>query len=238
MARTRSVTTLAMLVVCMQLPAAWALDAQTITSTQLVAVATRALQLRLEGPSPATLQVIGRPDAVTLPAGVVRLQAQPITGKLPRARVGVAVCVYLGTRCAQTAVVWFAVTDIRRVETYAARAPWHAKGSTLHLQLAEVDIASLNGPPTTAPPDLHHERLRHAVNAGDAVLHSDFEPIPDVDAQQRVRVSVVEGAVHIHAMGTALAAGMKGAEVPVVLAGQDKPFDAIVTGQGAVDVQQ
>lgn len=211
---------------------------QSIAGARVIAVAEAALCTQLGAAcTRTTLRVIGRPDRILLPAGDLRLAADPVAGLLPRARVSVPVRLLVNGHDVQTADVWFAVSVFRTVETYAADAPRGTPATALTWRRASVDVAATAGTPFTEPPTLAGERLRRAVRAGQPVTPQDFEPIPDVDARQRVRVTVTYGAIHIDAVGTALAAGMKGATVPVVLAGAHASFQAQITGKGVVDLE-
>lgn len=220
-------------------PAASATDVrvQSIAGARLVAVAEQKVAARLGPPyTHVSVRVIGRPGRITLPPGPVHLEAGAIVGPWPRARVSVPVRIIVAGRCVQTAAVWFAVKAFETVETYAAAATRGTPAAALTLQRVSVDVASI-GAPLMDGSALKGLRLHQAVQAGQPVTRGDFESIPDVDVQQRVRVRVTYGAIHIDAVGTALAAGMKGTTVPVVLTDGHEPFRAEITGKGVVDLE-
>ena len=211
---------------------------QTIAGARVVAVAAKAVNTRLGPPyTHVSVRTIGRPGDLMLPPGPVQLVAGAIQGPWPRARVCVRVSVVLAGRRVQTAVVWFAVKAFEPANTFGTAAPRDTPATALTLRREPVDVARADAPPLVNVAALQGLRLRHAVRAGQLVTLRDFEPIPDVDDQQRVRVDVTYGPIHIDAIGTALAAGMKGASVPVILTGGHTPFRAEITGKGVVALE-
>lgn len=211
---------------------------QTISSAQLVAVATAAVKTHLgTAYTRVSLRVIGRPGALTVPWGTTTLKAGPLVGPWPRARVCVPVRVLLAGHAPQSAAVWFALKAYAPTLTFSAAATRGTPAAALTLRHAIVNVAHASAPPLMNLEALKGMQLRRAVRAAQIVTLRDFEPIPDVGAQQRVRILVTYGAIHIDATGTALASGMKGATVPIILAGGHRPFRAEITGKGVVAIE-
>lgn len=211
---------------------------QTVSSAQLVAAATAAVKAHLGSAyTRVSLRVIGRPGALTVPWGTTTLKAGPLVGPWPRARVCVPVRILLADHASQSAAVWFALKAYAPALTFGAAATRGTPAAVLTLRAAVVDVARASAPPLASPGAVKGMQLRRTVRAGQIVTLRDFEPIPDVGAQQRVRVLVTYGAIHIDATGTALASGMKGATVPIILAGGHRSFWAEITGKGVVAIE-
>lgn len=211
---------------------------QTISSAQLVAVASAAVKARLgTAYSRVSLHVIGQPGALILPSGAATIQAGALVGPWPRSRICVPVRVLLAGHASQSAAVWFALKAYAPALTFSAAATRGTPAAALTLRPAVVDVARAGASPLESLGAVKGMQLRRAVRAGQTATLHDFEAIPDVGAQQRVRILVTYGAVHIDATGTALASGMKGATVPVILAGGHRPFRAEITGKGVVAIE-
>ncbi|MFC4527567.1 flagellar basal body P-ring formation protein FlgA [Dyella halodurans] len=211
---------------------------QEVAASRLVGAAQDALRGHLPSTGEASLAPIGTPEDVRVPAGVVSLQVHPISGRWPRPRVGVPVDVLVDGRVMRSATVWFAVSIQDKVLTYGEHAPIGVLASALRIQSTEVDVAALQEEPIDAPTELAGMRLRKPVQAGAAVLWSDFEKIPDVDRQEKVRVLASYGDIHLATRGVANEMGNTGDVVPVLVEGADEPVRARVTDKGVVEVVQ
>lgn len=211
------------------------LHTQTITTARLVEAARN--MLPAAGPDLAvTARVLGRPDDAIVPAGTVRLQAQPVAGRWPRARVAVSVSVFVNEQAVRSETIWFAVRALRPAWVYAKDAPAGTAMSKLKLHKSTVDVAKAEGQPVDAAIALKGSRLKRGVHAGWPVLKGDFEPIPDVDKQSQVIVHVRYGSIRMETLGRALNVGDVGDVVPVLVEGAVSPVLARVTGKGVVDV--
>lgn len=210
---------------------------QRIPSRQIVEAAREALGRQSAMASAgATLEVIGAPQDVDVPAGTLGLVPHAVTGRWPRPRVGVPVDIRVGGRTARVATVWFAVSMPGEVETFAAATPAGTRAEDIRFEPGTSDLARLEATPVTDPSTLHDMRLRRGVREGDAATLADFEPVPDVDRRQPVRVDVAMGAVRLHAHGVAQGAGDRGEVVAVLVDGAEAPVKARIVDRGVVEV--
>lgn len=212
---------------------------QRIGAVRIVAAARAQVDARLGADAAkAQVSVVGAPEDVTVPPGKVRLDAGPLAGRWPRARVGVPVSIAIDGRVVRTATVWFALSVHRDALAYAADAAAGTPATALSVVPRDADVARISGELVGNPARLAGLRLRHAVLAGTAATMDDFERIPDVDRQQRVRVLVTTGTVRLQTMGTALGPGDMGHVLSVQVDGAQSPVRAQVTGKGVVSVTQ
>lgn len=212
---------------------------QHVEAARIVAAARARLDARLDADgAKAQVSVVGAPEDVTAPAGSVRLDAGPVAGRWPRARVAVPVSIAVDGRVIRSATVWFAVSVRRDALAYAADAPAGTPATVLTLVPRDTDVAQVAGELVGASAQLAGLRLRHPVLAGTSATLDDFERIPDVDRQQRVRVLVAAGTVRLQTMGTALGQGDVGRVLAVQVDGAQSPVHAQVTGKGVVSVAQ
>ncbi len=211
------------------------LHTQTVTTARLVEGARTVLPA-MDPDLAATARVLGRPADATVPAGTVRLQAHPVAGRWPRARVAVSVSVLVNDKAVRSETIWFAVRALRPAWVYAGNAPAGTAMSKLKFHKATVDVAKADGQPVHAMAALAGDRLKRGVQAGWPVLEGDFQPIPDVDTQSQVIVHVRYGSIRMETLGRALNMGDVGDVVPVLVEGAVSPVLARVAGKGVVDI--
>lgn len=211
---------------------------QAVAASRLVDAAQDLLREHLAVGGELSLTTIGTPEDVRVPMGDVSLQVHPISGRWPRSRVGVPVDVLVDGRIVRSATVWFAVSVRNKVLIYGDDEPIGALAQALRIHAAEVDVATLQEAPVDGPSALDGMRLRKPVQEGGAVLLSDFEKIPDVDRQEKVRVLASYGAIRLATRGVANEKGNAGDVVPVLINGADEPVRARVTEKGVVEVVQ
>lgn len=210
-----------------------------VAAARIVAAARAQIDARLGADrAKAQVTVVGVPEDVAVPPGNVRLDASPLTGRWPRARVGVPVSIAVNGRVVRSATVWFALSVHRNALAYAADATAGTPAAAVTLAPRDTDVAQVAGQLVGDPGQLAGMRLRHTVLAGSTATLDDFERIPDVDRQQRVRVLVSAGTVRLQTMGTALGQGDVGRMLSVQVDGAQSPVRAQVTGKGVVSVTQ
>ncbi|MDE2154488.1 MAG: flagellar basal body P-ring formation protein FlgA [Xanthomonadaceae bacterium] len=212
---------------------------QRIDAARVVAAARAQIDARLGSERGTTrVAVVGTPEDMTVPQGVVALSVRPLAGRWPRSRVGVPVEIRVDGRVVRSATVWFALAVHRQALVYAADAPVGALAASLKLVPRDEDVAQMQGTLISDPHGIQGMRLRHPVLAGSAVEREDFEHIPDVDRQERVRVMVLSGSIRMQARGTAMAKGDTGDMVPVLVDNAEAPVQARITDRGVVEVVQ
>jgi flagellar basal body P-ring formation protein FlgA len=182
--------------------------------------------------------VVGMPEDMTVPPGTVTLKVHALSGRWPRARVGVPVEICVDGHVVRSATVWFALEVHRQVLAYAADTLVGASAASLKLVPRDVDVAAVQGELIADLSQVEGVRLRHPVMAGTTAVREDFERVPDVDRQERVRVMVASGVIHMQARGTAMARGNTGDMVPVLVDNAEAPVRARITDRGVVEVVQ
>lgn len=150
-----------------------------------------------------------------LPTGRVELSVGAIAGRWPRSRAGVPVRIEVDGRNVRTLTAWVTLRDTRTVLAYERSTAARVPANVLRLRPAEVDMTCCDAAPVTDVSDLAGLRLRRATRAGEPVLTSDFEPMPEVEARARVEIEVERGAVRLRTQGIALADGRVGDRIRV-----------------------
>lgn len=159
--------------------------------------------------APQTLAAVG--PAVTLECGAARLVAG--------ARIAVPLVVRGGESTVRT--VWFAASGLQNV-LVARRAFRNGE----RVESKDVLITSRRLPlgetvPHASSFNPSGLRTRTAIAAGEIVDAVALEPVPWVEARQRVTVRVAGAGVHLATRGTALRDGGPGELVDVVVVGTD-----------------
>jgi flagella basal body P-ring formation protein FlgA len=212
---------------------------QSVEAARIVAAARTQIDTRLAGDrATAAVTVIGAPEDVVVVPGKVTLKVHALTGRWPRARVGVPVDISVNDHMVRSATVWFALSVHRSVLTYTADAAIGTSAASLKLASQDAGVASVQGELPQSPHDVDGMRLRRPVLAGAVVVREDFEPMPDVDRQQRVQILVALGAIHLQARGTSNGKGNTGDIIPVLVDGAEAPVHARITDKGVVEVVQ
>lgn len=174
----------------------------------------------------------------SLPAGRADIVVGETAGRLPRMHVAVPVRLLVDGRLVRTLTVWMDLRDERQVLSYAAGYAARQPGADLRLQTATVDMACCAGETVAAAQQLAELRLKRSVRAGQPVLASDFEALPDVQAQRPVAIEVALGQVRLTTAGIALADGRIGDEVPVRTAASRETVKAHVVAKQKVIVDE
>jgi flagella basal body P-ring formation protein FlgA len=196
----------------LMLATAIAPSAQTAPAVQRVSAASLRSRIEVvigqrlrEAASTARIVAIDGVRDQIVPAGLLRVDVGVVAGRWPRARAGVPVRVMVADRHVRTLTAWVALRDVRTVQTYAA--PLSARTSAIELRLiaGDVDMTCCDGVVVEDVAMLSGFRMRRSVRAGEPVLMSDFEPMPDVAERQAVGIEVQRGAVRLTTVGIALA---------------------------------
>jgi flagella basal body P-ring formation protein FlgA len=227
--------TVAVLIGCVGVAHATRAADQTVTSDRIIATA-RSVFPAVKDSMKVTSRVIGVPHDATVPDGSVRLKAQPIMGRWPRARVAVSVLISVDGKAVRTETIWFAVKALQTAWIYGNDAPAGTPVGKLKIRQADVDVAESDGQPVKTLASLADERLKRGIHAGWPLLAEDFEPVPDVDTRSQVVVHVRYGPIRIETLAEAMSAGEVGDTVPVLIKGAASPVLAKIVGKGAVDI--
>ncbi len=186
----------------------------------------------------ARVDVASRIADETLPAGQVKVEVGPIAGRWPRTHSGVPVRLLVDGRAVRTLTVWVDLHDPQSVLTYADSYPGHTDDKQLRFTSATVDMMCCNGAPLRSPVATSPARLKRRVTAGAPAMAADFEPIPDVVAQQAVAIEVAHGPVRVMARGIALDDGYIGGRVRVRALTAPAPVQAQVIAKQKVQVNE
>ena len=195
---------------------AWA--AQTVPATEIQSAAHE----RIISLAPASLgrleaTQIGRVDDATVPDGAYAVKAGEITGRWPRARIGVPVQVSVAGKKVRSMTVWYAISLLQEGLVYAADYEKGRGGSDISIRTGSIDLARIRSAPIAGINDVSSMRLSRFVHAGEAAEDGDFEPLPDVASRQLVQVEVLRGAVRLLTQGEALGDGRIGEVIEVAL---------------------
>ena len=150
-----------------------------------------------------------------LPSGAVRIVLGPVAGRWPRPRVGVPVQLLVDNRLVRSLTVWVEIREERTVLTYAATYRALTPGTRIGLIPALVDMTCCAGTVIADRTSIVDARLKRAVVAGQPVMASALEPMPDVVAQERVAIEVIHGPVHLQTSGIAMHDGRIGDQIAV-----------------------
>jgi len=204
----------------------------------LVVAAEAAARARLQVMKETRFTVTGRPHDLALPEGVRSYEARAIEGTWPRRRFVVPVDIFVNGRRVKTAPVSFEMVISGKSLVYAADLRARAAVDGSGLRERDSDLARVHGKPVVDVASLKGMRLRRGVRAGDVALEGDFEPVPDIDVRQRVRVVATQGAIRLEGGGTALVSGNRGDSVTVRMDGGGEPVRATVIDKGVTQVVQ
>lgn len=162
---------------------------------------------------------------------------RPIGGRWPRDRVPAVVDYWNAARNQRdSTTVWLSVNIPADVPVYARH---HAPGEQLTdeaFATASLNLAALAHPSINTSFDLTKVRLRQSVREGQPALESHFEPLPDVQKNDRVTLTVESGAVRIQTPAKALQEGQTGDTVSVRIDAAQQTVQARVTAKGEVSL--
>ena len=216
---------------------------QEVSAQQVSRVAQTALQDWLQQSSKRVhVQIVALPRTITLPHGVVNLQARPLIENAPRKRMTVWVDAYLDGELRRSVPVTFVVNAWVQAPVIRQSAPMGASITLSDTEMREVDLAAW--PSASQGNDVREAlqdqdfRLRHAVRGGDVLARALVEPLPAVTRGDWVRLQTNEGAVSLESRAEALQDGRAGQVVNVRLANARSSILARVRGPGLVEVQQ
>lgn len=182
------------------------------------------------------VKVLGRDEALHLPAGRHEMQIGEVAGDWPRARAAVPVRHLVDNRPVRSQTVWVAVRWWDEAEVYTGAFAAGTPVAALRHRRQRVDLAPF-GPPFAQASLPEGQRLRRPVRAGQPVSVSDFEPMPDVLVGTELRVEVVRGAVRLSTSGRALAEGSVGEQIPIALGASRQPVLSTILSPQAVRVE-
>jgi flagella basal body P-ring formation protein FlgA len=225
-------------ILLLAVPSSFAADRQRVPADKVVAAALAALQAKASAEHvDARIASVGHADDVALAVdGEVELRAV-VQDSWLRARIGVPVQVFVAGKKVSSVTTWFSITAPVRGLVYEMANPRGAAGLDVRTRIGDVDLARTHGLSMTAPDAFAAQRLHRAVQSGEPVLGSDFEAVPDVLAQQSVRVDAVSGTVRLSTTGRALADGRIGQVIAVLPNHASQPVRARIVSNKAVTIE-
>jgi len=175
---------------------------------------------------------------VELPAGATCAAPRaevPARWLSPRAAVPVRIdC---GDKRVLSALLWFEVSAPAKGVAYAANYQPRSGGTTVQLLAADIDLARTHAAPLVDKDALATLRLKRNVVAGAPALASDFQPMPAVQAQQRVRIDLAGKGMHLSVPGRALRDGEIGEVIDVLPSNATRPVQARVASAEVVTLE-
>ena len=121
--------------------------------------------------------------------------------------------------------------------TYGGAYARGTPASGIHARTGSVDLARTHGVSMPAFDAQDGRRLRRAVLAGEPMIPDDFEAVPDVRAQQVVRINATSGPIHLSTPGHALVDGRIGQVIAVLPDHASQPVRARVVSDKVVSVE-
>jgi flagella basal body P-ring formation protein FlgA len=215
-----------------------AADQQRVPAAQLIAAAQTALEAKAgDAHVVAHFTSVGHVDDLSLAeTGALTIRAT-VQEPWLRARIGVPVQVSVDDHKVSSVVVWFAISAPIQARVYGAPYKRGTPGHSVETRIGAVDLARTHGVSVPALDAAAGLRLDRAVQAGEAVLPSDFEQVPDVQAQQTVHIDAISGVVRLSTTGRALADGKIGQIIAVLPSGATQPVHARVVSNQAVTIE-
>ena len=211
---------------------------QLVPGERIVARALSALVDRSAGMK-GTLEwrPVGIAPDSRIPEGHYELRVGEMHGAWPRRRIGVPVQLWVEGRLAQSRVVWFSGHWWRDALVYAHDAK---AGQDAHASLTELKKIDSAGIEIIDSEDMSWTdglRLRKPVRRGQPVHRSDFESAPMVARNERVRVAVNVGGVHLLTTGVAGEEGAMDEVIRVLPQGAERSVQARVVARNEVKIE-
>lgn len=221
------------------LAAAHAAPVQVLPAAQIEAQVLSALSERAAAVSSgARVRLQGGLRDQTLPAGQASVRIGEIAGRWPRARVAVPVRLLVDGRTVRTLTMRAELSDEREVLAYAAAYAARHGAAGLRWAPAVVDMICCAGDPLAEGADLGGERLKRAVRAGQPVMSSDFEAMPEVAAHETVSIEVESGRIRLASSGVALRDGRIGDRIGVRASASGQTVQARVVAKQKVRIDE
>lgn len=216
-----------------------AAEPQRVAASDLVAAAQAVLTTKANADHiAASFALVGHVDDLqTAATGALSVHAGDFKGPWLRPRIGVPVRVFAGDRPVSSVTVWFLVSAPAQALVYGGSYAQGELDSQLQTGLGTVDLARTHGETLASIANVAGQRLRHAVATGQAVLASDFEVVPAIQAQQAVRIEATSGVVHLTIAGRALNDGEIGQTIAVLPANASQPVRARVMSNEVVKIE-
>lgn len=213
---------------------------QTVSSAEIERIVRAAVSARLQaiGSTARIAEVSGVRDYRS-DGAQPQLRIGEIAGPWPRAQLVVPLEVVAGRRVLHAMTARVRLQDERIVQVYEADYPRARSAETLRFRPGLVDMTCCPGSSVEGGKEgLAGLRTLRAVRAGQPVMREDFEPVPEVSAQQHVSVGVQQGAVRLVTKGTALSDGRIGDRIAVRLVPSHTTLRVRVIGPGRVTLDE
>ena len=216
-----------------------AAERQRVAATDLVAAAQAMLATKANDDHvAANFALVGHLDDLQLAEpGKLNVRVGNFKGPWLRPRVGVPVQVFADDRPVSSVTVWFSVAAPAQAMVYDANYVHGTLDSQLQVKVGAIDLARTHGQSLASLDAVAGQRLRHAVDAGQAALADDFEKVPTVQAQQPIRIETTSGVVHLSIAGRALNDGEIGQTIAVLPANASQPVRARVMSNQVVIIE-
>lgn len=208
------------------------------SGAELAVAAQRALQGHLDRRfARNTVQLLGAPRDITLPAGAVSVTADLREAQLPRKRTPVWVDIAVDGQHYRSVPVWFSVSAWDKVAASQRDLSRNHVIRAEDVQLVSVDVAGLGGEAATAIDELVGKRLTRPLTAGSVIEPTLVREVPPVMEGEVVSVAVASGRVSLQASGIALKDGEINQRIPVQNASSGERYYAVVIERGHVKVE-
>lgn len=182
------------------------------------------------------IERVGTASPIYLPSGKPGLVARLSESARLRSRMPVWIDISVGGRPHGTVPVWFAVSAYTDVAVANQDLPRHSAVSAAQVIYELRDIAGLTATPVFDElPDEH--RLTRAVAAGDIIVSTVLEPIPQVQTGELITVHARHGSVALDVKARALSDGGLHEQILVESLSSQAAYRATVSGKGQATVE-
>jgi flagella basal body P-ring formation protein FlgA len=184
-------------------------------------------------PGEYTIQISRPPTLPLLKPGRLTFEAERLSKQEPIGRFFVVFRVSVDGILTTTARVELESTWSGSL--YQAKDTLQRKALITETDFEAVDFEGI--PPTGALKELPKEaRLRQPMQTGKVLKQMDVEPVPLINATDKVRVTFQNGALKIVSGATARSNGAKGDRVRLEMDGSKKIVQALVIGHGEASI--
>lgn len=173
------------------------------------------------------------PQLPNLPEGQVRIDGVALSKREPVGTFFATLRLRVNGRLAGTVRVDLEGSWTGRVLRTKTAVTRKSVPTPDQLELTEFEGAPPPGALTEWPEGM---RLRAPMAAGRILTRADLEPIPLVQAGDRIRLVLTSGGLSIGTEATALSPGVLGDRIRLEVTRRQRPVQAIITGRGEASI--
>jgi flagella basal body P-ring formation protein FlgA len=230
---------LALILLLSALPAMSSTERTHASSVDIVTTAKTWLENKSkEDNIAANFEVVGHVNDVQLnTVDLVSLQVANLKSGWLRSRVGIPVQVISKDKVLSTVTVWFVVHAPASGLVYMKNQTKGSAHDKIDVREGVIDLARTKGKAITSLDDFVGKRLKRSVISGQALQIEDFEPVPTLQAQQKVRIETNTDGIRLSVPGRVLNDANVGEVVKVLPTHAAQPVRARVVSNQVVIIE-